>query len=343
MGPRPSDGRRPARVRGVPLLRVFSRNGTFTGMAYRLETIGEARFRELIERCSKLNYYTGKADIDGVCVQLYTENKDYLDMWTDNFYHMSDFVRSHARLFCLDDPSVDLHCEYEVGTHTAFLFNFDYYGWIKSIALGMAGNILEDCHSIFSVHGAALSVDGRGVTLVAPSKTGKTTQSWGLLRAENTRLITDDWYFVTFGAGRPMAEGSERNCYIDADIGDVWEEYRDLVREVRFDNKGRGIGNVRWVAGHGSVIRATLMRTVLLLERDPADPPGARRVEPGYALEYLESHDYCNPHQLLRDDARMARRREFFRRYLTECEPYMVNTTGTPEETQDAIRAAVME
>ncbi len=310
-------------------------------MAYRLEVIGEERFRELSERCSRLNCYTEKADINGVCVQLFTANKAYLDMWTDNFYHMSDAVRSHARLFCLDDPDTDLHCEYEVGTHTMFLFNFDYYGWIKSIALGMAGNILEDCHSIFSVHGAALSVDGTGVTLIAPSKTGKTTQSWGLLRAENTHLITDDWYFVSFGVGRPMVEGSEKNCYIDADIGDVWEEYEPLVQEVRFDNKGRGIGNVRWVAGHGSVIHSTPMRVVLLLKRDPAEPPGPRRMEPAEALEYLESHDYCNPHQLLRDESRMARRRAFFSRYLSECDTYMVNTTGTPEETQDSIREVI--
>ncbi len=106
-------------------------------MAYRLVTIGDDRLRELRERCAGLNYHTSKADIDGVCVQLYTESKTYIDMWTDNFYHMSEEVRSHARIFCLTDPSTDLHAEYHVGTHTMFLFIFDYYGWVKSIALGM--------------------------------------------------------------------------------------------------------------------------------------------------------------------------------------------------------------
>ncbi len=307
-------------------------------MAYRLVTIGDDRSRELRDVCSRLNLYRMKADINGICVQLCTENKGYIDMWTDNFYLMSDSVRPHATIYCLMDESTDLHAEYDVETHTMFLFNFDYYGWVKSIALGMAGNILEDAHGIYSVHGAALDLDGSGVTLIAPSKTGKTTQSWGLLRGENSHLITDDWYFVSFGSGRPSVEGSEKNCYIDADIGDVWEEYKPLVQECRFDNKGRGIGNVRWVTGEGSVIRRTAMRTVFLLKRDYDQPAGVTQMDPEDALAYLKEHDYCNPHQLLRDERRMGLREQFFRRYLTGCQVFMVNTTGTAEETQASIR-----
>ncbi len=307
-------------------------------MAYRLVTIEDDRSRELRDRCSCLNLYSMKADINGVCVQLSTENKDYIDMWTDNLYLMSESVRPHARIYCLTDESTDLHAEYDVQNRTMFLFNFDYYGWVKSIALGMAGNILEDMYDTFSVHGASLDIDGSGVTLIAPSKTGKTTQSWGLLRGENRHLITDDWYFVSFGNGRPSVEGSEKNCYIDADIGDVWQEYRPLVKECRFDNKGRGIGNVRWVTGEGSVIRRTSMRYIFLLKRDYDQEAGVVELDPEDALAYLKQHDFCNPHQLLRDAPRMARREEFFRRYLSGCTVFMVNTTGTAEQTQASIR-----
>ncbi len=307
-------------------------------MAYRLITVDDNRSKELRQNCSGLNLYTMKADINGICVQLCTENKTYIDMWSDNFYLMSDNVRPHATIFCINDDSTDLHAEYDVANRIMFLFNFDYYGWVKSIALGLAGNILEDAHGIFSVHGAALDIDGQGVTLIAPSKTGKTTQSWGLLRGKNSHLITDDWYFVSFDSGRPSVEGSEKNCYIDADIGDVWEEYRPLVAETRFDNKGRGIGNVRWIAGEGSVIRATRMRYIFMLKRDHEEPAGITSMDTESALSYLKMHDYCNPHQLVRDEGHMANREEFFRRYLSECEAFMVNTVGTPEETQASIR-----
>ena len=310
-------------------------------MAYRLVDIDNARADELRSICKGKNYYTSKADINGVCVQLFTENRDYIEMWLDNFYHMSDSIRPHARIYCITDPDADLHAEYDISTYTMFLFKFDYYGWVKSIALGMAGNILEDSHGIFSVHGAALDMDGAGVTLIAPSKTGKTTQSWGLLRMEGARLISDDWYFVTLGERRPRIEGSEKNCYIDADIGDVWEEYRPLVKEVRFDNKGRGIGNVRWVAGEGAVTRTASMRHIFLLKRDPSDERHVFDMTADEALDYLAVNGFCNPHQLVCDTRRAARRKEFFREYLSRCQVHMVNTTCSAEETQENIRSVL--
>lgn len=311
-------------------------------MAYRLMEIGPERTSELSEAVGGINYHSSKADINGICVELFTENRDYLGMWEDNFYHMSDHVRPHARIYCLNDADTDLHAEYDVSSRTMFLFNFDYYGWIKSIALGIAGNILETAHSIYSVHGAAIDIDGVGATLIAPSKTGKTTQSWGLLRMDNAHLISDDWYFVTLGRTRPRIRGSERNCYIDADIGDVWEEYRPLVKEVRFDNRGRGIGNVRWVSGQDSVITNASMRHVILLKRDPEDPRRTHPMTADEALAYLEEHDFCNPHQLVRDDRSMELRRRFFRSFLSGCEVHMVNTVCPARETQELIRSIIM-
>lgn len=307
-------------------------------MAYDVDLIQKGRADELLAICREMNYYRHKADINGVCIELFSCNKEFIDMWSDNFYHMSDSVRSHARIYCIDDTKTDLHAEYDISTHTIFLFNFDYYGWVKSVALGLAGNILERAHWIYSVHGAAIDIDGRGVTLIAPSKTGKTTQSWGLLRMENSHLISDDWYFVQFGTGRPRINGSEKNCYIDADIGDVWEEYKPLVTGVKFDKKGRGIGNVRWIRGEGSVITKTSMSVIILLKRDASDPTIEKNLDTEEALAYLEKNDFCNPHQLIRDQDSLSIRREFFRRYLSECTVYMVNTTCPAQETQERIR-----
>jgi hypothetical protein len=310
-------------------------------MGYTVECIGNERSQELRALCMGKRLYDSKADINGICVQLLTEDRETVRMWNDNFYHMSDRVRSHAKLYCIKDDSCPMHVEYEVETSTLFLFNFDYYGWIKSIALGVAGNILEDAHGIHPVHGAVLDVDGTGVTLIAPSKTGKTTQSWGLLRLPNTRLISDDWYFVSFGRGAPMVSGSERNCYIDADIGEVWNEYRELVEQVRFDNRGRGIGNVRWVAGSDSMAEHTSVKHIVMLKRDQSDPEVIRELGADEALAYLEANDFCNPHQLVRNPNRVDRRREFFRRYLSECSVHMVNTIRPAEETQAVIREAI--
>lgn len=311
-------------------------------MAYESEIISERDCDSFRERYDEEGLFSAKADINGIVVQMFTSDRDHIDMWRDNFYAASDRVRSHARLYCIKDPAEPASKLYfDPETCTAFLFNFDYYGWVKSIALGIAGYILEGAHGIYSVHGAAINVDDVGVTLIAPSKTGKTTQSWGLLRAENTSLISDDWYFVTFGKGRPQVTGSEKNCYIDADIGDVWEEYRPLVKNVKFDNKGRGIANIRWVTGESSVSQGCSLRYAVLLQRDPLEKETVRKVDSHRALEYMMPSDMCNPHQIVRNPFRGTLRADFFRRMFDQCEVYMVNTTGTPQETQAAIRRII--
>ncbi len=311
-------------------------------MAYEVQLIDTAETDSLYDLYKSRNFVTAKADISGICVKLYSEDRSIVDMWEDNFYAMGHEVHSHARVICINDGG-PISVKYDRTTSTAFLFNFDYYGWIKSIALAMASDILEDSHKIYSVHGAALDLDGVGVTLIAPSKTGKTTQSWGLLRAKNAHLITDDWYFVRLGSGRPQATGSEKNCYIDADIGDVWEEFKPLVKTTVFDNKGRGIANVRWITGNDSVIPCTYMRYVIFLKRDAADGCLSKELSLDEAMDYMAANDFCNPHQMIRNERKIALRKRFFREYLSKCKVFMVNTVKSPEETQEMIRAIVMK
>jgi len=311
-------------------------------MGYDVRLISTSEKDELYKKYGKRQFHTSKADIHGICVKLYIEDETSTNMWDDNFYSMSSNVRSHARLICVNDEKRGMEVLYDRTTNTAFLFNFDYYGWVKSIALAIASDILEDSHEIFSVHGAALDIDGSGVTLIAPSKTGKTTQSWGLLRMKNARLITDDWYFVRISGRRPIVTGSEKNCYIDADIGDVWEEYRPLVQTTNFDNKGRGIANIRWVTGLDSVIPMTTMKHIILMKRDYDDPNIIRKMTPEEAVKYMAENDYCNPHQMIRDERKMELRRKFFMEYFKGTNVYMVNTTGTPQSTQSEIQKLII-
>ena len=311
-------------------------------MGYNIILISPEEKDELSAGIAGRNFFTTKADIHGICVKLYTCSQATKIMWEDNFYAMSDNVRSHARIYLVEDPQRGLDVLYEPLTKTAFIYNFDYYGWVKSVALAMAGDILEDEHNIHSVHGAALDVDGRGATLIAPSRTGKTTQSWGLLRMPNSRLVTDDWYFVRLSDRRPLAFGSEKNCYIDSDIGEIWNEYQPLVDKANFDNRQRAVVDVRWVAGLGAVTPMTSMHHIILLKRDHDDPEAMRRMSADEAWEYLKEHDLCNPHQMMRDDRKLRIRERFFRSFLKECPVHMVNTTGSPQETQALIRSLLL-
>ena len=310
-------------------------------MGYDVDVIGQEKADELRSKYKDLKFFSSKVDISGLCIEILTENREHIDMWEDNFYSMSEQIRSHARIYSIEDPERPMGVLYEPHTHNAFLFNFDYYGWIKSIGLGIAGDILEEAHSRYSVHGAVLDIDGSGVTLIAPSKTGKTTQSWGLLRMKNAHLISDDWYFVSLGNGRPIARASEKNCYIDADIGDVWEEYKPLVKSVKFDNKGRGIANVRWVAGEFSVIPMTKIKHIFFMKRDSSDPNVIRPLTTEEGLQYMIDNDMCNPHQIIKNERKTKIRTEFMAKYLSMCDIHLVNTIKTAKETQEAIREVI--
>ena len=293
---------------------------------------------ELYQRYEDRFLYTAKAEIYGCCIKLLTEVEYVKDRWEDNFYTMSEDVRSHGRLIVLEEPGQQMTVKYDPYTKTAFLVNVDYYGWIKSIALAVAGDVLEDEHRIYSVHGAAIVIKGRGVSLIAPSGTGKTTHSWGLLRLKNARLVSDDWYFVRLSSREPLAFGSEKNCYIEADIGKIWNEYERLVDKAHFDKEGRAVVNVRWIVGSGGVIPLTTIRDVILLKRDPTDSRIVTNLSTHEALQYITKNDFCNPHQLVKDKRKLKLRKEFFRRYFEQTNVYMVNTIASPQETQQKIR-----
>ncbi len=312
-----------------------------SSLRYETKLITPEEKTRLFDLNIKRYLYTKKANIYGCCIKLLTELEEVKDRWEDNFYTMDENIRSHGRVVVLREEGSPLDVKYDPYTNTAFLTNVDYYGWIKSITLSVASDVLEDEHEIYSVHGAAIDVDGVGVSIIAPSGTGKTTHSWGLLRLKRARLVTDDWYFVRMYEQGPLAFGSEKNCYVEADVGKIWKEYEGLMEKAHFDRRGRAIVNVRWIVGSGGVIPMMTLRKIIMLKRDREDPTVARKLSPEEALDYLLSNDFCNPHQLVRDERKLRLRKDFFKRLFEATEVYLVNTIKPPHEIHKQILNAI--
>lgn len=287
--------------------------------------------------------YTRKASIYGCCIKLLTNVEYDKERWEDSFYSMSEDTRSHGRLIVLEEKGEKLSVKYDPYTKTAFLSNVDYYGWVKSLALAVAGDVLEDEHNIYSVHGASIDVRGKGVSIIAPPGTGKTTHSWGLLSMKGARLVGDDWYFVRLSSREPLAFGSEKNSYIEADIGKIWGEYEKLVENVHFDPQGRAVVNVRWIVGSGGVIPMTTIQEIILLKREPGNKDVVTQLNAKEALQYLTSNNFFNPHQLVTDERKLKLRKDFFRQYLKQTSVHLVNTVLSPRETQRRIREIIKE
>ena len=310
-------------------------------MVYSVQLINAREKDKLYQQYESRFLYTAKAGIYGCCIKLLTEVEYVKDQWENSFYMMSEDIRSHGRLIVLEEKGQPMTVKYDPYTRTAFLINVNYYGWIKSIALAVAGDVLEDDHRIYSVHGAAMDIGGTGVSIIAPSGTGKTTHSWGLLRLKNTRLVSDDWYFVRLSTREHLAFGSEKNCYISADVGKIWNEYEGLVDKAHFDREGRAVVNIRWIVGSGGVIPLTTMKKIIFLKRDPRDPEIVTHLNRKEALQYMLANNFCNPHQLVRDRRKLELRKNFFREFFKQTSVHLVNTAGTPQETQQRIREIV--
>jgi hypothetical protein len=304
-------------------------------MSYTVQLISPEEKDSLYKTYESRLLYTSKAEIYGCCIKILTDSEAIKNKWEDNFFSANENNRSHGRLIVLTEQGQPFSVKYDPYTKTAFLINVDYYGWVKSIALAVAGDVLEDEHGIYSVHGAMIDVNRLGVSIIAPSGTGKTTHSWGLLRNPTARLISDDWYFVRLSSREPLAFGSEKNTYIQADIGKIWNEYERLVDKATFDQRGRAIVNVRWIVGNGGVIPMTTLHKIILLKRDSSDKNIVIPMNVEQALQYLLEHNFCNPHQLVKDNRKIEVRTNFFRNLFQQTDVYLVNTTASPHETQD--------
>lgn len=309
---------------------------------YEVELVSIKDKNTLMEKYSERLLYEERADIYGCCIKLLTDITYVKERWEENFYPMSAHVRSHGRMVVTEENGEKQRIFYDQLSKTAFLINVDYYGWIKSIALSIASDILEDGHSINSVHGACVDIDGQGVCLIAPSGTGKTTHTYGLLRLNGVRVVSDDWFFVRFMADKAVAFNSEKNSYIQADIAENWGEYKKLVDKAEFDSKGRAVVNVRWVVGKGKMLPMTTLKKAILLKRDTEDKTIVRRLSPEEAIRYIETVDFCNRHMLVKDERKMNLRRQFFKEFFTALEIYVVNTMAPVLETHRAIKEEIL-
>jgi len=310
-------------------------------MVYSIRLISIEKKEELAGRYASRTRYELKSEIYGCCIKLLTDSEGICNHWSDSFYSMSQNIRSHGRLYIFDDPEEgpDTVC-YDPQSKTAFLLNIKYYGWIKSLALSVAGDILEDEHDIHSIHGACLDTGCGGLCILGGSGAGKTTHTYGLLRNENVRVIADDWFFSRVFGSTILAYGSEKNFYIRADLARIWPEFHDLLDRAEFDQEERAVVDLRWVVGKGRILPLTTLRTVIILSRSGGVSSTSKELDHLTALERLEKNGYFNPHYLVRTPFKALLRRKFFHELLRRTKIYEITTEGTPEETQQVIRKA---
>lgn len=313
---------------------------------YHVEKITVEERDRLLDKIHDRPLFESKANIYGACVKLFTDKQEYKDAWRDNFNSMSDFIRPHARVVVIENGR-GMHVKYEPTSKTVIIENCEYYGWIKSIALGLVAEFMEDVkseHRRFSIHGSYVDFGGNGVAIIGPSGSGKTTLTYGLLLESYTNFLTDDWMFVRL-ANDVLVYSSEKNSYIRGNIEKDWKPYAQKFKKlgkVKKDNMGRSLIDVKMLFGEDRIRETSVMGAVVLLTRQKG-LPAFRELDAKEGVDFMTKEDFCNPHQLIRNPKKNWMRKEFFSELFDKVPVYLLNTIETPRESVERVLKMIEE
>lgn len=146
--------------------------------------------------------------IHGIRVRAISNSQHLSDFWLDNWFSPQQWAEATGRE-APQEPQILVYAlagvpgeaeaaYYSRKLNTIAFFNTAYYGQLKSWVLGAAGRILAEEYGIHSIHGACVAVDGKGVLYIAPTGTGKSTSSYGLMDLPGTRFHSDDWVYIRY-------------------------------------------------------------------------------------------------------------------------------------------------
>ncbi len=184
-------------------------------------------------------YFEWNANINGLIIQLRTNNPHLYDFWVENWYpaQLESDLEPHGVIYAIDgvagrEPYGFYHAE----TSTGLLFNTDYYASLRSLALGMVADLGERLFDMHAVRGFSGDFQGLGFVLMGPKGTKKTPIFYHLLQRENVALHSNDLLFVRYGGGYAAADSVERKLYLPTQYMEYFDPLKPLFERSKCEN-----------------------------------------------------------------------------------------------------------
>jgi len=148
------------------------------------------------------------AIVHGIRARMFTNSEHHYDFWVENWFSPEEWKKATGRE-AQEKPSVmvialigvegeEPAAYYNRATNEVIFFNTSYYGQLKSWTVGAIGRVLAEEYGIHSIHGACVAVNAKAILYIAPTGTGKSTSSYGLMSYPGTRFHSDDWVYVRY-------------------------------------------------------------------------------------------------------------------------------------------------
>lgn len=278
--------------------------------------------------------YVWDVSINGIKIQLRTNNHEILNLWRDNWHPApmgQGSIHPHGVLYAITGMKhIDPFCAYHPESKTAFAFNIDFYGKIRSLALGVVMDFVESREEIHFIRGALVEVDGEGIAFLSRTDGGRTTHAFLLLQMDKARIHSHEWIYAEHlggEKGRISTYSSERAFFIRSDVTRINARLSELInRCVRHGDFF--LLDPLWIGGSTKAVTTTRIKVAFLLMPDGQNE-AVVRLDPEEALDLMinNSEPFFNPHMLIRTPERLAMEREFMKKLLEFMSVYRVNTS----------------
>ncbi|SRR5579883_1443854 len=174
----------------------------------RREHLLNAAIAHVVRSAGRESVYLHDVIIHGIRVRAITNSQHLIEFWRQNWYGPEEWVQTTGSA-APEEPRVVVYAlggvpgepeaaYYSRATNTVIFFNTSYYGQLKSWVLGAVGRVLAADFGIHSIHGACVERSGEGILYIAPTGTGKSTSSYGLMTYPDTRFHSDDWVYIRY-------------------------------------------------------------------------------------------------------------------------------------------------
>lgn len=290
--------------------------------------------------------YVWNANINGIIIQLRTNDEHLYEFWQENWFPatLDHSVHPHGVIYAVTGISPEPRVCYHSDTKTGVVLNTNFYENVRSLALGMAMDMVGEQKDSHFLRGSLVDVDGEGIVITGCSGAGKSTHTYLLLELEKARIHSNDWTYVErLGGekGRLSTLVSERKFYLKTETAKINLRLKELSKRCKHDET-HFILDPWWIGGNEKFVDTTRIKLIFILQPDPSNPEMVRRLDKEEALTLLinSPEPFCNPHLIAFKEQKEIQE-EFFKEILEFAPCYVFNTSKPLFEVHKRMREII--